>query len=115
MDALRYLAGGAPGAMSMPAAVPGAGASTLGPLPGAIQAAMPSQSLPPGAVPGPFPFMPPGAMAPGPADMKYETVTQSDGTVLLHVKNPDGSLGPVVQLLKVPKLNKPPAGTPGIQ
>jgi hypothetical protein len=36
--------------------------------------------------------------------MQYAVETQADGTLLLRLKNPDGSLGPVVQHLPAPKL-----------
>lgn len=98
MDPLRYLGSNiSPG--TMPAAIPGAvmgsGSPSLGGLGG-----IPSMSPPPGAIPGPpSPFMPPGFGAPSPADQKFEAVTQQDGSILLHVKNPDGSLGPAVKIV----------------
>ncbi len=36
-----------------------------------------------------------------PANMKYEAITQQDGTVLLRMINADGTPGPVVQIVKV--------------
>jgi hypothetical protein len=47
---------------------------------------------------GPAPLMPP--MPLDPASMQYAAETQVDGTVLLRVKNQDGSFGPVVQIVK---------------
>jgi hypothetical protein len=94
MDPLRYLGSNiSPG--TMPAAVPGAMAGQATP-----SLSLPSASLPPGAVPGtPSPFMPPGFGAPGPQDAKYEAITQQDGSIVLHLKNPDGSLGPAVKII----------------
>lgn len=107
---MRYLTGNAqPG--TMPAAVPGALPSSLGPLPplgggGGGNMGVPSQPLPAGAIPGaPSPFLPPAA--PGPDSMKYEAVTQADGSILLHLKNPDGSLGPAVKIINAPKPSRP--------
>ncbi len=47
-----------------------------------------------------------------PANPQYATETQADGTVLLRVKMPDGSMGPVVKIVSVPKpsLNGPQQG-----
>lgn len=85
----------------MPAAVPGLG-----------------QAAP---VPGPMPMTPFGAAggAPGgmpgmpgiedPASKQYVAVTQSDGTVLLHMKLPDGSVGPAVKIISVGGRPKPGA------
>jgi hypothetical protein len=102
MDALRYLGAATPG--TMPAAVPGAGPSSLGqPLSPLSGPAAPSQLPPPGAIPGNPSMLPPPIFAPGPADQKYEAVTQIDGSILLHLKNPDGSLGPAIQIVKAPK------------
>lgn len=54
--------------------------------------------LPPGAIAGPGPL--PGLMPPGaPKPPEYVAVTQEDGSVLLHVKNPDGSLGPAKKIV----------------
>lgn len=102
MNALRYLGAATPG--TMPAAVPGAGPSSVGQLPSPLPgpAAM-SQLPPPGAIPGNPSLLPPMSLAPGPADQKYEAVTQVDGSILLHLKNPDGSLGPAIQIVKPPK------------
>ena len=36
--------------------------------------------------------------------MQYAVETQTDGTLLLRLKNPDGTLGPVVQHIPAPKL-----------
>jgi len=30
---------------------------------------------------------------------EYGVITQEDGTLLLHVKNPDGSMGPILKVL----------------
>ena len=106
---LNYLGSGI-GPGTMPAAVPGASQTgdTLGTIRGrapmppqmadAIRPAAPSSGL---GVPGLMPSMPPG-----PADIQYEAVTQQDGTVLLHIKNPDGSLGPAVKIINAVKPQK---------
>jgi hypothetical protein len=69
-------------------------------------AAPPQMSSPlAGPVSGPmFPAMPLD-----PSSMLYDAETQSDGTILLRIKNPDGTLGPVVQHLPAPK---PKTGAP---
>lgn len=43
-----------------------------------------------------------------PSAMQYAVETQSDGTLLLRLKNPDGTMGPVVQHLAPPKLKSAP-------
>lgn len=49
----------------------------------------------------------PSAMLPNmgldPSTLQYRVETQSDGTLLLRILNPDGSLGPVVQHMAAPK------------
>ena len=48
--------------------------------------------------------------APPPPPPDYGTTTQDDGSILLHIRNPDGSLGPVVKVIppiKRPGDNKP--------
>jgi len=103
-----------PGGVTMPEAVPG------GPSPAGGGGGLP---LPPGPlvgnpppVAGPQPFggvpqMPGAGMASpfggmaGPIDpsgMKYDTETQADGTILLYIKNPDGSRGPAVKIVPNP-------------
>lgn len=98
MDPLRYLGANiSPG--TMPAAVPGAMSAAASP-----SLNLPSVPLPPGAIPGaPSPFLSPLMGPPDPSAMKYEAVTQSDGSVLLHIKNPDGSLGPALKIINAPK------------
>ena len=44
--------------------------------------------------------------APPPPPPEYGTTTQEDGSILLHIKGPNGALGPVVKVL-------PPIKTPG--
>lgn len=34
-----------------------------------------------------------------PTAAQYSAVTQADGSILLHLKNPDGSLGPAVKII----------------
>jgi hypothetical protein len=48
----------------------------------------------------------PGA-APPPPPPNYQAVTQEDGSVLLHVKGPNGQLGPVVKI--IPAIKQPGA------
>lgn len=92
--ALDYLPAG--GAGSMPAAVPGAGQlAPMGPTP-----AMPMAAQVPG-------MMPP-EMGGSPADQQYIAVTQEDGSILLHMRKADGSLGPAVKIVNAIKPKKPP-------
>lgn len=48
----------------------------------------------------------PGA-APPPPPPEYGTTTQEDGSILLHIKGPDGKLGPVVKV--IPPIKQPGA------
>lgn len=48
-----------------------------------------------------------GAPPPPPPPPDYGTTTQEDGSILLHLKNPDGSLGPIVKVL--PPIKRPEA------
>ncbi len=83
-------AGSSQSPFGMPAAVPGLGT--------------PDASQPPAGMPmgGPSPL--PGLLPPGgPAPSQYQAVTQEDGTVLLHIQNADGSLGPAVKIISPPK------------
>ena len=41
----------------------------------------------------------PSSPAAPPAPPEYGVQTQDDGTILLHLKNPDGTLGPVVKVI----------------
>ena len=94
--ALDFLPPGGTGAGSMPAAVPGSGQlSPVGPSP----------AVPMG---GQIPGMLPPEMVGGPADQQYVAVTQEDGSILLHMKRPDGSLGPAVKIVNAIKPKKPP-------
>jgi hypothetical protein len=43
-----------------------------------------------------------------PAPPDYGVVTQEDGSILLHIKYPDGTLGPVVKV--IPPIKRPDAG-----
>ena len=83
----------------------------MGPAPGA-PVAMPGAVPPPiggpgGPQMGPTPFGAgmlggmPGGGAPDPAAAQYVAKTQSDGTVLLHIKLPNGELGPAVKIISV--------------
>lgn len=89
------LPSGPPG--TMPAGVPGAPSANpiwpnlppniTGPQAGAISPAGPSG--------------PPPAAPDDPSSLQYETLTQQDGTVVLFMKNPDGSRGPAVKIISV--------------
>lgn len=86
---------------SMPSAVPGmggGGASMLGQLP------------PPGGSPA-APIGAPsfgGMGMPGdPASAQYKAMTQSDGTVLLHMLLPNGELGPAVKIISLGSKPRP--------
>lgn len=43
------------------------------------------------------------AMPLDPANLKYHNETQSDGSILIRLLNPDGSMGPVVDIVRTPK------------
>lgn len=114
---------------TMPFAVPGAPPpSDTGSV--TPPASSPPPTLPPPTLPVSSPFGGPAAAASGPmptlaslmggpampspapvdpASMQYATETQMDGTVLLRVQNPDGSPGPVVQIVKPPRQKQPGA------
>jgi hypothetical protein len=49
----------------------------------------------------------PGVGMTDPSGRQYEAVTQDDGSVLLHMKNPDGSKGPAVKIIPPIKSRKP--------
>lgn len=90
---------GGPGMMPMLPATPPQGPGSQPPPPG-LGGPPPSAPslLPPGAIAGPGPV--PGLMPPGaPKPPEYVAVTQEDGSVLLHLKNPDGSLGPAKKII----------------
>jgi hypothetical protein len=42
-----------------------------------------------------------------PKPPEYGTITQSDGSIALHLKNPDGSMGPIVKI--IPPIKRPGA------
>lgn len=69
------------------------------PMPGGVNG-IPGAS---GAPAPPYPTLP-GEV--DPASLQYMNETQTDGTVLLRVKNPDGTPGPVVQIVKPPAPKK---------
>lgn len=98
-SSLLHLMGGNTGASSMPGSIAGFGGQSIPSSPG--MPSPPGASLaapvPSGAIPG---LPSPNPMAP-PTPDQYEAVTQADGTVLLHLKNPDGSLGPAVKIISV--------------
>lgn len=93
-----------------------------GAVPGAPGPAMPSGGLPPGALPSPargmgampagaIPGAPPAFLPPG-SDVgglpEYMTETQPDGSILLRLKNPDGSPGVVMKVLNAVKPRQSP-------
>lgn len=81
----------------------------FGPPPDAgVGAPVPPGPMPgPGGIPGATGFPPPPfPMPPHPGDMKYTTETQADGTVLLRLLNPNGTPGPVVQIVKPPGMKQ---------
>lgn len=100
--------------LPMPAAVPGVseplpsrvnpvihpGGPT--PLPPPIAGAI---NLPQAPLPGNEPPMIPAPPSDHPGDHDWAVETQSDGTLLLRIKNADGSPGPIVKIIsgiKVP-------------
>jgi hypothetical protein len=54
-----------------------------------------------------LPGMLPPEMGGTPADQQYVAVTQEDGSILLHLKKPDGSVGPAVKIVNAVKPKKP--------
>ena len=85
----------------MPSAVPGAGAISEM-MPTLSRPSRPMNPTGPGGFPSPL--LNPGS---DPASQQYEVVNQEDGSMLLHVKNADGSLGPVVKIINPIKPIKP--------
>ena len=122
---LNYLGANPQPGLSMPAGMPGSGAPTDPTLPpsagmGAPEAApAPPTPAPPapgggggGGGMGQMASMMGGLMGLGmvdPAGRQYMAVTQEDGSVLLHLKNPDGSKGPAVKIIPPIKARKPGA------
>lgn len=73
-----------------------------GPLPPALQ-----QAIQAGGPAGPGAMQPPPP-EPGHPDADYETLTQQDGTIVIFLKNPDGTRGPAVKIIKMGgKIGKP--------
>ncbi len=109
MAMLNYLgANPAPG-LTMPGGMPGAGGPsdplTPPPAPSPMGPAMDMGGM--GGM-GPMGGMGfPGVGMTDPAGRQYEAVTQEDGSVLLHMKNPDGSRGPAVKIIPPIKSRKP--------
>jgi hypothetical protein len=111
MAMLNYLgANPAPG-LTMPGGMPGSG-GPADPM-SSPAAAAPSPMGPPppdmgggmGGGMGPMGF--PSVGMTDPAGRQYDAVTQDDGSVLLHMKNPDGSRGPAVKIIPPIKSRKP--------
>lgn len=93
---LNYL-GAAPApqmGLSMPGGIPGSGGMqdpTLSPQMAGALSSPPMMGSPMGM---------PGMMSPDdPASQQFSAVTQEDGSVLLHLRKSDGSLGPVVKII----------------
>lgn len=104
------IGGGLPMLPAMPPGGPG-GHPPIPGLGGPPPQAPPPGLLPPGAIAGPRPM--PGLMPPGaPAPPEYVAITQEDGSVLLHIKNPDGSLGPAKKIVTMG--GKAAAGQPPV-
>lgn len=90
---------------TIPAGIPGA--PPAGGPPGPVNPIMPSRpmalspalagAINPGAPSGP----PPMPEQTDPSSIEYDTLTQQDGTVVLFMKNPDGTRGPAVKIINV--------------
>ena len=77
------------------------------PLPGTTGLVAPVGAPP--VLPSPAPVSSPiggpafPAMPIDPANLQYHNETQSDGSILIRLLNPDGSPGPVVDIVRTPK------------
>lgn len=116
MPMLNYLGAAPSPGNTMPAGMPGSGTPSDPMLsPGAAAGAAAGPPPPPmgpmGGPPGGAPPMGPMGMPPvgmtDPAGRQYKAVTQEDGSVLLHLQNPDGSLGPAVKIIPPIKPRNP--------
>ena len=91
---------------TIPAAVPGVSPSLPPPM-NPIMPARPMSISPAlaGAInpAGPGTPPPPSDQEQDPADLQYEPLTQQDGSVVLFLKNADGSRGPAVKIVPPPK------------
>lgn len=81
--------GGGAGMPSMPGASPSGPTGTLAP-PTSLASILGASSFPP--LPQPM----------DPSQLNYTTETQDDGSVLLRLKNPDGTPGRVVKIVPSP-------------
>jgi hypothetical protein len=66
----------------------------------------------PGNMPGGLPLpnsMPPQMAQPGSQPPPFITEDQGNGTALIRATNPDGSPGPVLKVVSLPKQKAPPA------
>lgn len=81
---------------TMPSAIPNA-PSAGGPPPGAMPHAGPSLSALAAIMQRPTGGL--NAAQGPPPPPQYVATTQEDGSILLRIKNPDGSVGPVVKIL----------------
>jgi hypothetical protein len=123
MGLLNYM-GAAPGpGLSMPAGIPGVGGPqdpTLSPGAAMAASAPPPPMMGGGGMPpmmgggggAPPPGMPSAGGLTDPAGRQYKAVTQADGSILLHLQNPDGTLGPAVKIIPAPKTPSAPAAAP---
>lgn len=95
---------------TMPAAIPGipGGAGPINPvMPSRPMAISPSLA---GAVNPAGPSgAPPQPDESDPSALEYDTLTQQDGSVVLFLKNPDGSRGPAVKIISVKAPKQPSA------
>src|SRR5262249_28024188 len=92
--------------LSMPFSIPGTPppsdtGSVVAPPPASAPVPAPVSSPMAGPVP---PNLFPLLSQFDPANARYTAETQSDGTILLRIQNPDGTPGPVVQHLPPPKM-----------
>lgn len=92
-----------PQADPMPAGGPAMDAGVQDPNAAAAPAPVAAPAGQPAPAPGEQGAPPAGAPPQAPVP-QFELITQSDGTLLMHIKNGDGSLGPVIDVLKAPKL-----------
>ncbi len=88
-----------------PGALPDLGQLDAAPaLPGGLPAGLPAAQAGPQPVISPVdgsPQFPP--VQRGPGDMQYDAITQEDGSVLIRLKNVDGTPGPIVEIIRAPK------------
>lgn len=97
--------GSAPVSASLPPANPGtipAGVPGSPPVNPILPVPKMPVSAPPGVVQNAGPSGPGAPPAPqDPSSIQYDTLTQQDGTVVVFMKNPDGSRGPAVKIINI--------------